>query len=113
MQRDDLVYVHHMLETANRIIVRTQPIDRSAFDADEDRQLAVLHLIQVFGESARRVSEPFKSRHPDVPWREIVGMRTKIVHDYFETDFGIVWDVAKEKLPALIGQLKGILSGQS
>lgn len=98
-----------MLETAHRIIVRTQDIDRTAFDADEDRQLAVLYLIQIFGESARRISNDFKSRHPGIPWREIVGMRTKIVHDYFETEFGIVWDVAKVKLPPLVEDLKQIL----
>jgi uncharacterized protein with HEPN domain len=98
-----------MLETAHRVIVRTQEIDRDAFDADENLQLAVLHLIQTFGESARRISDDFKAKHPGIPWREIVGMRTKIVHDYFETEFGIVWDVAKEKLPLLIGELERIL----
>lgn len=54
---------------------------RAAYDADEDLRLALTHLVQTLGEAARRVSSPFQQAHPEVPWRKIIGMRHKVVHD--------------------------------
>jgi uncharacterized protein with HEPN domain len=70
-----------MLLNARKIVSRTQGLDRTAFDASEDLQIIFSHLIQTIGESARRVSQAFRERSPSVPWREMMGIRNKIVHD--------------------------------
>ena len=73
-------------------------------------RLALIHLIQIVGEAARRVSPQFCERHPEIPWKAIIGMRHKVVHDYFGVDEEIVWDTVTKELPPLIDLLEGIVS---
>jgi len=69
MQKDDLVYVGHMMDTAEKAVRKVVGVDRAAYDADENLRLALAHLVQTIGEAARRVSDDFQSAHPGVPWR--------------------------------------------
>jgi uncharacterized protein with HEPN domain len=112
MQKNDLVYAGHMLDTARAIVSKIAGKSRADFDADEDLRLALTHLIQTIGESARRVSPAFQQSHPQVPWKKIVGMRHKVVHDYLQVDFEIVWDVATVKLPPLVRELSKIVPSE-
>ena len=106
MPKDDLVYVGHMLDMSRLAVAKVHNLDRAEFDADENLRLAVAHLIQTIGEAARSVSDEFQDAHAETPWRAIVGMRHKVVHDYLHVDFDIVWDVATADLPSLISQLE-------
>ncbi|MDZ4657652.1 MAG: DUF86 domain-containing protein [Bythopirellula sp.] len=109
MKKDDLVFVGHRLDAAQSIAAKLEHVDREAFDQDENLRLAIVHLIQTVGEAARRVSDEFRETSPVIPWRTIVGMRHKVVHDYLYVNYDIVWDVATVDLPALIPQLQAIL----
>ncbi len=109
MQKDDSVYVGHMLDTARSIVSKTTGKSRVEFDANEDLRLALAHLIQTLGEAARRVSPAFQEEHPELPWKQIIGMRHKVVHDYLHVDYDIVWAVATVDLPPLVGELEKIL----
>jgi uncharacterized protein with HEPN domain len=107
--KDDLVYVRHMLDTARSVVGKVRGMSQPDFDASDDLRLALTHLIQTIGESARRVSPAFQQAHPEVPWKKMIGMRHKVVHDYLEIDFEIVWDVATVKLPPLVVELEKIV----
>jgi len=109
MQKDDLVYVGHMLDTAEQAIRKVAGKKREDFDRDENLRLAIAHLIQTIGEAARRVSPDYREAHPEIPWQDVVGMRHKIVHDYLEVDFDIVWDVETAELPSLASKLRRLL----
>ena len=109
MQKDDLVYVGHMFDTARQIVERVEGCSREEFDADETLRLALAHLIQTLGEAARRVSLAFQQSHPQIPWKNIVGMRHKVVHDYLHIDYDIVWDVATTDLPPLREELEKLV----
>ena len=109
MKKDDLVYIGHMLDLARSIAAKTNGIDRDAFDDDEILRLALVHLIQTIGEAAARVSDEFRNAHPGIPWREIVGMRHKIVHDYIHVDYDIVWGVVTNRIPELTRHLESIV----
>lgn len=65
------------------------------------RQDAVIRQIEIIGEAGRHVSIEFQEQYPEVPWSEMIGMRNKIVHDYFEIDIPTVWKTAKKDLPPL------------
>ena len=111
MPKDDTVYVGHMLDSARAAAGKAQGLDRAAFDDDENLRLALAHLIQTIGEAARRVSDDFRRSHSEIPWKAIIGMRHKVVHDYLHVDFDIVWDVVTTDLPTLIVALDEIVAG--
>ena len=109
MPKDDGVYVGHMLDNAQKARSLLGGRDRAAYDGDETLRLALAHVLQVIGEAARRISDSFRNQHPEIPWKAIVGMRHKVVHDYMDVDADIVWHTVVRELPPLIAQLEGIL----
>ena len=76
---------------------------------DEALSLALIHLLQVIGEAARRVSQEFTDLHPEIPWRAIVGMRHKVVHDYVSVDLDVVWSVVAQDLAPLADGLSKLV----
>lgn len=109
MQRDDTVYLGHMLDMARKVLARTERKTKTEYDADEDLRFVVAHLIQTIGEAAARVSGPKREDHPEIPWRQITGIRHRIVHDYMGVDYDILWEVATRHIPALIQALEAIV----
>src|SRR5437016_3572181 len=105
MQKDDLIYAGHMLDMARKAISILTAKTRVEYDNDETLRLALAHLIQSLGEAARRVSPEFQQAHSEIPWKQIVGMRHKVVHDYLHVDYDIVWVVVSADLPPLISAL--------
>lgn len=108
-QRNNRVYIQHMIDNSNKAINFVKDISREDFDNDEKLRLALTHLLQVIGEAARRISIEFRDNHPQIPWKEIVGMRSKVVHDYLNVDEDIVWATIKHDLPSLIVELERLL----
>lgn len=109
MPRDDTVYLVHMLETARKAAGKVSGLDLERFLADENLQLACVHLVQMIGEAASRVSAETQARHPTVPWRQVIGMRHRVVHHYLEVDLEMVWKVVSQDLGPLIGVLEQIV----
>jgi uncharacterized protein with HEPN domain len=110
MLKDDAVYVGHMLDMARQARELVASRTRADYDADVALRLALAHLVQNIGEAARRVSPELQKVHPDIPWRNIVGIRHKVVHDYFYVDYDIIWDVVTSDLPELKQKLAAILA---
>src|SRR5947209_6164312 len=108
MPKDDSVYLGHMLDAALKIAARIQGKSRAEYDASEDLQIVLTFLIQTIGEAASRVSSETRDGHPEIPWKQIVGMRNRIVHDYMNIDADIVFEVVTRNIPALIAQLQSM-----
>lgn len=113
MQKDDLVYLKYMYDTALKAWRKVEGKSRADYDANEDLRLALAHLVQIIGEAARRVSAPTCQNHPNIPWSEIIGMRHKIVHDYMSLDEDILWEVVTTDLKPLIDALSHILPAEN
>jgi uncharacterized protein with HEPN domain len=109
MTRDDRLVARQMLDAVQRIRAIVQGQTREAFDGDEVRQLALLHLIQVLGEAASRTTAAFRDAHPELPWTQMVGMRNRIVHGYDDVDPDIVWRVATEDVEPVLAGLERIV----
>ncbi|MEW6030199.1 MAG: DUF86 domain-containing protein [Chloroflexota bacterium] len=105
---DDLVYVGHMLDMARRGVEALKSRTRAEYDGDDILRLGLTHIVQVIGEAARKVSPEFQQVHPEIPWRKIVGMRHRIVHDYMRVDEDVLWQVVTNDLPALLPLLERI-----
>ncbi len=91
-----------MLTAARGIRSRVDRSSRESFDADEDLQFVLTHLIEIIGEAARNVSQQFRAAHAEIPWAEIVGMRHRLIHDYLNIDLEQVWGTAATDIPKLI-----------
>jgi uncharacterized protein with HEPN domain len=109
MQKDDTVHLSHMLDMARKISVRVAGRSKTDYEADEDLRFVIAHLIQTIGEAAARVSIPTQKAHPEIPWKNITGIRHRIVHDYMGVDYDILWEVAMRHIPSLITTLEAIV----
>ena len=112
MPKSDIVYLGHMLDSARSAVDKLSAKTRAEYDADDTLRLALVHLIQIIGEAARRVSEPTRLAYPEVPWHQIIGMRHRVVHDYFNVDYDIVWQVITRDLPPLINTLAPLVPNE-
>lgn len=108
-KRDDTVYLRDILDAIRQIEIYLQSISYKAFCQDRMRQDAVVRELEIIGEASRKLTEVFRTQHPEIPWQDIIGMRHKIAHDYFEVDLRTVWDTSKSDLPPLKQQVEQIL----
>ncbi|HEX9727850.1 MAG TPA: HepT-like ribonuclease domain-containing protein [Gemmatimonadales bacterium] len=106
--RSDRAWLQDILD-AIRDIDRYRPASRAAFDDDERTPVWMVNRLQIIGEACRGLSEEFRSRHPEIPWRAIVGMRHHLVHGYFTIDPDIVWVAITERVPELERQIRRAL----
>jgi uncharacterized protein with HEPN domain len=84
-------------------------LDEQAFLASNLHQSAVIRKLEVIGEAAGRVSKAFRATHPNIPWREMTGLRHRLIHGYGDVRLDIVWRVATEKLRGLIVTLAPLI----
>ena len=110
MPKDDRVYVAHMLDTARRATGKLAGRTRDDFDADDNLRLALAYLLQIIGEAARSVSVSFQHANPKIPWKAIIGMRHRVVHDYMNVDEDMLWETVVSDLPSLIAELEKIVA---
>jgi uncharacterized protein with HEPN domain len=87
--------------------------NRTRADLNTDRQLvlAVVKSVEIVGEAANGVSPPLRARTPEIPWEDIVGMRHRLVHAYFDINLSISWLTVQKDLPPLIRALDELIAG--
>jgi len=108
LKRRDRDYLADVMEAIRRVIVYTADLSYETFLEDAKTQDAVLRNIQVIGEAVKRLSARVRQAYPGVPWREMAGMRDKVIHDYFGVNYDIVWTVASRELPVLQPKIEDI-----
>ena len=109
MKRDDTVYLHHILDAIGSIEEYTKGMSENEFLSNSMAHDAVVRQIEIIGEAARNISDEFREKHPKLPWGEMTGIRNKIIHEYFNIDYAIVWDTVKNDLPLLKKFIKKII----
>jgi uncharacterized protein with HEPN domain len=107
--RDDLVYIRHALDAAEKICLFTRDKSRIDLNHDELLGLAIVRLLEVIGEAANSVSPVIIEKNPGVPWKKMIGMRNRLIHGYFDINYDIVWDTIIHDIPDLIQLLKQLL----
>jgi uncharacterized protein with HEPN domain len=111
-QHEDLVYLGHMLDMARDAIAMTSGKSIEEFKSDSTLEYAVAHVLSVIGEAARKVSSTTKSEMTSVPWNQIIGMRHRLVHDYFAVDLDRVWDTITNDILPLIEALERVVPSE-
>ena len=97
-----------IVEAIEKILAYTKGVRFEEFQLNEEKQDAVLRRILVIGEATKRLSAEFKTRHSQIPWKEIAGMRDIVVHDYNRIDLETIWDVVQNDLPELVKFLNSL-----
>ena len=92
-----------------RIISYLRGVDKSAFLANSEKRYAIYAQLIIIGEAASRFSAAYRDAHPTIPWRKMIGMRNRIIHEYDSIDWKIVWDTATMHIPGLISALQPFL----
>jgi len=109
MFEDDNVRIRHILDAAREAVAFSQGRSRADLDTDRKLNLSLVRLLEIIGEAARGISQEFRDSHPDLPWKNMVGMRDRLIHGYFDINLDMVWETVKEDLPDLIIKLEKIV----
>lgn len=97
--------LEHILLAADRILRYTDGRSFDDLTADDMMYYAVVKNIEIIGETANMLTSEFQQEHPDTPWKKVKGMRNYIVHEYFQIDNMVVWDVVHNDIPVLKRQI--------
>jgi uncharacterized protein with HEPN domain len=97
----DRFFIKHILDEINTIEHFVDSIAFEEFIIDEKTKHAVERSLEIIGEAAKNVSEKTRTLYPNIPWRDIAGLRDKIAHHYFDVDYNTLWDVIKYDLLTL------------
>ena len=111
--RRDLHYLIDILEAREHIATYISDLDYEDFLDSRMVQDAVMRNLQIIGEAVKRLSPELKAEHPDLPWREMAGLRDRIVHDYFGINYEIVWSVIAEEMPVLVPRIEAIADSEA
>lgn len=107
-EREWKLYFDDMLGFCEKIVSYTDGLSKEQFEASGLNYDATLWNVQLCGEAAKNVPEPIRSQMPDVPWRELVGMRNRLAHGYFGINNAILWHVVSVEIPKLLRSLQHI-----
>ena len=108
-RRDPMVAVQQMRDHGREALALTDGRHRVDLDLDRMLELSLTRLMEILGESARRVPDDFRERYPHVPWRQTTDLRNVLIHDYDTVDFDVLWQIIQERLPPLVQQLQAII----
>ncbi len=109
-QRSYLDYLRDILHAAEEALDFVQGMDFSNFSSDRKTNLAVVRTLEVIGEAARHIPLRIRRRHPQVSWQDMVGMRNKLIHQYYGVDMEVLWRTVQEDLPPLVVQIRRMLT---
>lgn len=110
MKKDNLVYLHHIMDAILRIEEYTKGITRENFMDNNLIQAGVIREMEIIGEATKKLDIEFKEKYQDIPWRRMAGMRDKLIHDYFGVDIEAVWVTVKEDIPVLKKKIEEIFT---
>ena len=109
MKKDDSVYLKHILNAISQIEEYVHGVSLEQFEQAKLIQDGVIRELEIIGEASRNLSNDLCQSHPETPWKQIIGLRNRVIHAYFDIDLLAVWEIVTEDLPTLKEQVKQIL----
>jgi uncharacterized protein with HEPN domain len=109
MSKEPKEYLRHIFDECKFIVLSTSEIDKDEFLNDEVLKRAITRSLEIIGEATKKIPADFKVKWSSIQWKNMAGMRDRLIHDYIGVNYSIVWDVVKNKIPQLLGQIEGLL----
>lgn len=105
----DLTYLEHIEDSIEKIQSYTKGFSEESFQNSTLVQDAVVRQFEIIGEATKRLSVYIRKEHPDIPWKDMAGMRDVLIHDYINVEIDIVWKTVVDYLPALKESVRQII----
>ncbi len=114
MHKDPIEYLKHILDECEFIkSVITPELKKSEFLRDETLKRAVIRSLEIIGEATKKIPADVKYHWKSISWKNMAGMRDRLIHDYMGVNYSIVWDVVKNKIPELYDQIASVIKEES
>lgn len=105
----DKAYLLDILIAARKVLEFTRGVTWEEFQRSDMLQNAVMRPLEIIGEVARKISQETKNTHPVVPWNDMIGMRNRLIHEYFRINLQTVWDTVQNDIPRLIALIEPLV----
>ena len=110
MKRDNnIFFLNDIKNSLEKIFKYTDFLSYEEFVKDDKTKDAVERNFEIIGEAVKNLTDDFRNSYPEIPFRQIAGMRDKLIHDYFGVDYQIVWKTIKDRLPEFYDNIKRII----
>lgn len=110
MKNKDRIHFIHMLDYSKEAVDISKNRIQKDLETDRSFFFTITRLLEIIGEAANKIDHSYQDKFPQIPWRKIINMRNRLVHEYFDIEYRIIWNTIKVELPILIENLENILS---
>ncbi len=110
MKKDPKVFIGHIIESIELIEKYTENLTTGKFNKNTAMQDAIIRRLEIIGEAAKNIPTSLKTKHPEIPWKQMTGMRDVLIHEYFDVDLSLTWAVVKHELPPIKAKLQVLLA---
>ena len=111
--KKDKAYLRHILDAVSDIKRFMEGLTKEEFFENKEKQYAVLRALEIIGEATKNLSKELKAKHSEIQWKDIAGMRDKLIHEYFGVNLNLVWETVKKNIPELEKKISEMLSTTS
>jgi len=107
--KKDKAYLRHILDAVSDIKRFMEGLTKEEFFENKEKQYAVLRALEIIGEATKNLSKEMKAKHSEIQWKDIAGMRDKLIHEYFGVNLNLVWETVKKNIPELEKKISEML----
>ena len=112
MSKEPVDYLRHIADECTYIISVSTNLTKDELLDDETLKRAIVRSIEIIGEATKKIPADFKEKWSSIQWKNMAGMRDRLIHDYIGINYSIVWDVIKNKIPKLHEQIQEVLNAE-